>query len=97
MSRATGGPRDDACRGQDRGGHGLGTLGHHGGCRETSRELSLVLPSEGHHLPMRDEPPLRWVSLWNPSSELFTLDDAAEGMEREKLHEGFTAALEALN
>ena len=64
---------------------------------ETGRDLSLVLTSEGHHPPMWDEPPLRWVSPWEPSSELFTLDDAAEGMEQEKLSEGFTATLEALN
>ena len=64
---------------------------------ETSRELSLVLPSEGRHLPTQDEPPFWWVSPWDPSSELFTLDDATEGMEREKLRDGFTAALEALN
>ena len=64
---------------------------------ETGRELSLVLTSKGRHPPTRDEPSLRWVSPWDPSSELFTLDDAAEGMEREKLHKGFTAALEALN
>ena len=65
--------------------------------KEISRELSLVPPSEGRHPLTRDEPPLRWVSPWDPSSELFTLDDAAEGMEREKLSEGFTATLEALN
>ena len=59
--------------------------------------MSLVLPSKSHHPPVRDEPPLRWVSLWDPSSELFTLDDVAEGMEREKLSEGFTTALEALS
>ena len=64
---------------------------------ETGRELPLVLPSEGHHPPTRDEPPPRWVSPWDPSSERFTLDDAAEGMEREKLSEGFTVMLEALN
>ena len=29
---------------------------------ETSRELSLTLPSEGHHPPAWDEPPFRWVS-----------------------------------
>ena len=29
--------------------------------------------------------------------ELFTLDDAAEGMERESLNEGIMAVLEALN
>jgi hypothetical protein len=33
----------------------------------------------------------------DPLSELFTLDATTEGMEREKLHEGFTATLEALN
>ena len=65
--------------------------------KETGRELSLVLTSEGHHPPTWDERPLRWVSPWEPSSELFTLDDAAEGMERENLNEGFTAVLEALN
>ena len=59
--------------------------------------MTLVLTSEGRHPPTQDEPLLRWVSLWDPSSKLFTLDDAAEGMEREKLHEGFTAMLEALN
>ena len=52
---------------------------------ETGRELSLVLPSEARHPPAWDEPPLRWVSPWDPSSELYTLDDAAEGMVREKL------------
>ena len=64
---------------------------------ETGRELSLVLTLGGSHPPTRDEPLLRWVSLQDPSSELFTLDDAAEGMERVKLREGFMAALEALN
>ena len=65
--------------------------------KETGRELSLVLTSEGHHPPMQDEPPLRWVSPWDPSSKLFTLDDAAKGMARDSLNEGITATLEALN
>ena len=64
---------------------------------ETGRELSLALTLESHHPPVWDGPPLRWVSPWDPSSKVFTLDDAAEGMEREKLHEGFTTVLEALN
>ena len=64
---------------------------------ETGRELSLALPLEGHHLPMWDEPPFRWVSPWDLSLELFTLDDAAEGMEWESLNEWITAMLEALN
>ena len=64
---------------------------------ETDKEFSLVLPSEGRHPPMQDEPPLWWVSPWYLSSKLFTLDDVAKGMEREKLSEGFAAMLEALN
>ena len=55
---------------------------------KTGRELSLVPPLEGHRPPTWDEPPFRWVSPWDPSSELFTLDNATEGMEREKLSEG---------
>ena len=64
---------------------------------DTGRELSLVLPSECHHPPVRDEPPLWWVSPWDSSSELFTLDDATEGMERESLNGGIVVVLEALN
>ena len=63
----------------------------------TAGELSLVLTSRGSHPPAWDEPLLRWVSPQDPSSELFTLDDAAEGMEQESLNEGITAMLEALN
>ena len=74
-----------------------GPLGTAAATEETSRELSLVSPSESHHPPTWDEAPFRWVSPWDLASELFTLDDATEGMEREKLSEGFMAALEALN
>ena len=65
--------------------------------KETVRELSQVLTLEGHHPPTWDEPLLRCVSPCDPSSELYTLDDAAEGMERESLNEGIMAVLEALN
>lgn len=64
---------------------------------KTGKELSLVLTSEGHHPPVRDEPLLWWVNPWDLSSKLFTLDDATEGMEWESLNEGITAMLEALN
>ena len=64
---------------------------------QTGRELSLVLTPGGNHPPMQDEPLLRWVSPQDLSSELFTLDDAAEGMERDSLNEGIMAVLEALN
>ena len=63
----------------------------------TGGEPSLALTSVGSDSPARSEPLLRWVSPQDPSSELFTLDDAAEGMERESLNEGITAMLEALN
>ena len=59
--------------------------------------MSLVLPLEGHHPPMQDEPLLQWVCPWDLLSDLFTLDEVAEGTKREKLSEGFMAMLEALN
>ena len=49
---------------------------------ETDRELSLVLTLGDSHPPMRKEPLLLWGSPQDPSLELFTLDDDAEGMER---------------
>ena len=54
----------------------------------TSGELSLALTSGVSHPPTRDEPLLQWVSPWDLSSGLFTLDDATEGMEQENLNEG---------
>ena len=64
---------------------------------ETSRELSQVLTPGASHPLARDEPLLLWGSPQDPLSEFFTLDDAAEGMEREILNEGILAVLEALN
>ena len=64
---------------------------------ETGRELSLALTLESHHPPVWDGPPLRWVSPWDPSSKVFTLDDAAKGTEWESLNKRITTALEALN
>ena len=64
---------------------------------ETNRELSLSLTSGGSCPPMRDEHPLRWGSPQDPSSAIFTLDDGAEGMDRESLGNGITAMLDALN
>ena len=63
----------------------------------TGGELSLAPTLGGSHSPMRDEPLLRWMNPWDPTSTLFTLDDATESMERESLDEGITAMLEALN
>ena len=63
----------------------------------TGGELSLALTSGGSHSPAWDETLLRWTNLQDPMSTLFTLDDAAESMERESLDEGIVAALKALD
>ena len=40
---------------------------------------------------------LRWTNPQEPTSTLFTLDDATESMERESLDVGITSMLEALD
>ena len=63
----------------------------------TSGESPMALRSRGSHSPARDEPLLWWTNPLDPTSTLFTLDDAAESMERESLDEGIAAVLEALD
>ena len=63
----------------------------------TQRELPLALLSGGNRSPARGEPPLQWMAAEDPSSALFSLDDAAESLERENLDIRFSAALNALN
>ena len=46
---------------------------------------------------MWGEPLLQWVDPQDPASALFTLDDAAEGIERESLDMGIVSMLEALD
>ena len=58
---------------------------------------SLALTSVGSDLPMRGKPLLRWASLEDPTSMLFTLDDATKSMERESLDVGIVSMLEALD
>ena len=60
-------------------------------------EPSLALMSVGNNLPAWGKPLLLWVSLEDPTSTLFTLDDAAESMERESLDVGIASVLEALD
>ena len=62
-----------------------------------SGESSLALMSEGSHSPVWGEPLLWWTNPQDPTSTLFTLDDAAESMERESLDMGITSVLEALD
>ena len=54
-----------------------------------SREPSLALITQG-------EPLLRWASPEDPTSTLFTLDDAVESMERDSLDVWIVSMLEAL-
>ena len=63
----------------------------------TSRRSPLALLSMGSHSPMRGELPLQWMATEDPTSALFSLDDAAESLEWENLDIGFLVALNALN
>ena len=60
-------------------------------------EPSLALTSVGSDSPTRGEALLRWVSLEDQTSTLFTLDDVIESMERESLDMGVTSVLKALD
>ena len=50
-----------------------------------TREPSLALTLVGNDSPTQGELLLRWASPKDPTSTLFTLNDAAESMERESL------------
>ena len=63
----------------------------------TSGESSLALMLGGSHSPKQDEPLLRWMNPRDPTSTLFSLDDATESMERESLDKGIAAVLKALD
>ena len=61
------------------------------------RELPPTPLSGGDRSPTRGEPPLQWMSPWDPSSVALSLDDHAESMERESLDFGISSMMEALN
>ena len=63
----------------------------------TRRELPLALLSGGSRSPAWGEPPVQWMATQDPVSVLFSLDDAAESLERENLDIGFSAVMNALN
>ena len=63
----------------------------------TSGESSLALMLVGNDLLVRGEPLLRWMNPQDLASTLFTIDDAAEIMERESLNMGIASVLEALD
>ena len=63
---------------------------------EADKEPSLALMSVGSDSPTQGKPLLWWVSSKDPISMLFTLDDAAESMERESLDVGVVSMLKDL-
>ena len=63
----------------------------------TSRRSPLALLSGGSRSLARGEPLLQWMAAEDPTSALFSLDDAAESMERENLDIGFSAMMDALS
>ena len=60
-------------------------------------EPSLALTSMSSDSPARGEPLLWWANPEDPTSMPFTLDDAAESMERESLDVGVTSMLKTLD
>ena len=62
-----------------------------------SEELSLALTSVGSDLPVWSEPLFCWASPEDPTSMLFSLDDAIESMEQESLDVGIMSMFEALD
>ena len=63
----------------------------------TSEGLPSALVSGGSRSPTRGESPLHWTDPQDPTSTLFSLDDATESIERESLDVGFLAMMDALS
>ena len=62
-----------------------------------SRRSPSALLLEGSRSPAWGEPPLQWMAAEDPTSALFSLDDAAESMEPENLDIEFSAMMDALS
>ena len=63
----------------------------------TSGGSPLALTLGGSHLPTWGESLLQWMDLQDPTSILFSLDDATESIEWESLNGGISAMMDALN
>ena len=63
----------------------------------TGEGSPLALTSGGSRSPVRGESLLQWTDPQDPTSILFSLDDATESIERESLNEGILAMMEVLN
>ena len=74
-----------------------GSLGVVAVVERTRRTSSPALLSGGSHSPTWGEPPLQWMAAQDPTSVLFSLDDAPESLEQENLDIGFSAVMDALS
>ena len=74
-----------------------GSLGVMAVVERTRRRSSLGLLLEGSRSPARGEPLLQWMAAQDPTSVLFSLDDASESMERKNLDIRFSAVMDALS
>ena len=63
----------------------------------TSRGSPLALMSRDSRSPTRGESLLQWMDPQDPTSILFSLDDATESIERESLDIGFSTMMDALS
>ena len=63
----------------------------------TSGRSPSALMLGGSRLPVRGELPLQWMDPRDPTSTLFSLDDATESIERGSLDEGISAMMDVLN
>ena len=63
----------------------------------TSKGSPSAVVSGGSRSPTRGELLLQWMDPQDPTSILFSLDDATESIERESLNEGISAMMDALN
>ena len=63
----------------------------------TSRGSPSALMLGGSRSSTSGEPPLQWMAPQDPTTTLFSLDDAAESMERESPNIGFLAMMDALS
>ena len=63
----------------------------------TSGELPSGLVPGGSRSPTRGDPPLHWMDPQDPTSTLFSLDDATESIERGSLDKGISAMMGVLD
>ena len=74
-----------------------GSLGVVAVVERTNRGSPLALMSGRSRSPVRGEPLLQWMDPQNPTSIIFSLDDATKSIEQESLDEGILAMMDVLN